>query len=415
MNNSDIIAYFFCNDNINKNKIKEYNNGKTPSNIKEYLDNIYNDSDSLSEKLWRIKNNLDKRPICKYCGGKVKHISKNKYRTYCSNTCRNKDLFEVNRQITIQKYGTSFNREKTKQTKKELYGDEYYNNSKRIKETLLNKTQDEKNIILEKRINTVLNKYKVINVSQLTEIKEKKKNTCLKHYGVNSYLKTDDCKEKSKQSFLKNKDKIIQKIQDTNLKRYGVKGYNYVVGKKTKLERYNDENYNNRKKYIDTLQKKYGVNNVLQIPEVKEKVSKILSLPETQDKINKSKHKNNSFHTSKIDEQSYQLLKEKFPDVKYQYRSKEYPFNCDFYIPSLNLYIECQYGWQHCHHPYNKDDKEDQKLLEIMKTKNTKYYNNVINTWTIRDVKKRNIAKQNNLNYIEFWNIKELINWLNNN
>ena len=34
-------------------------------------------------------------------------------------------------------------------------------------------------------------------------------------------------------------------------------------------------------------------------------------------------------------------------------------------------------------------------------------------TWTIRDVNKRNIAKQNNLNYIEFWNINELKEWLN--
>ena len=32
--------------------------------------------------------------------------------------------------------------------------------------------------------------------------------------------------------------------------------------------------------------------------------------------------------------------------------------------------------------------------------------------WTIRDVKKRNIAKENNLNYIEFFTILELETWL---
>ena len=40
-------------------------------------------------------------------------------------------------------------------------------------------------------------------------------------------------------------------------------------------------------------------------------------------------------------------------------------------------------------------------------------YNNAIECWTKRDVNKRNIAKQNNLNYIEFWNINELINYIN--
>lgn len=42
------------------------------------------------------------------------------------------------------------------------------------------------------------------------------------------------------------------------------------------------------------------------------------------------------------------------------------------------------------------------------------YYNNAITTWTIRDVNKRNIAKNNNLNWIEFWNIDELKKWIIN-
>ena len=50
-------------------------------------------------------------------------------------------------------------------------------------------------------------------------------------------------------------------------------------------------------------------------------------------------------------------------------------------------------------------------LLSIWKNKNTKYYNNAIETWTIRDVKKRNIARENNLNYLEIFSndINEVI------
>ena len=129
-------------------------------------------------------------------------------------------------------------------------------------------------------------------------------------------------------------------------------------------------------------------------------------------KLNDIKRKNKTFNTSIPENKSYKLLKEKYPDIKYQYRSELYPFNCDFYIPSLDLYIECNYHWTHGFKPF-ENTEEDNKQLEKWKNKNTKFYNNAIECWTKRDVNKRNIAKQNNLNYIEFWNINELINYIN--
>lgn len=38
---------------------------------------------------------------------------------------------------------------------------------------------------------------------------------------------------------------------------------------------------------------------------------------------------------------------------------------------------------------------------------NSRYYA-MIETWSIKDPLKRKIAKENNLNYIEFWNINEV-------
>ena len=35
----------------------------------------------------------------------------------------------------------------------------------------------------------------------------------------------------------------------------------------------------------------------------------------------------------------------------------------------------------------------------------------MINTWTILDVKKRNIAKENNLNFLEFYTLDEFYIW----
>lgn len=52
-------------------------------------------------------------------------------------------------------------------------------------------------------------------------------------------------------------------------------------------------------------------------------------------------------------------------------------------------------------------------MLKLWKHKNTKFYQNAIYTWTCLDVKKRETAKNNNLNFFEFYTILELINWLN--
>ena len=92
----------------------------------------------------------------------------------------------------------------------------------------------------------------------------------------------------------------------------------------------------------------------------------------------------------------------------------KYPFNCDFYIPELDLYIECNFHWTHGHKPFDKDDEYCKKQLFNWKFKaeNSQFYKNAINTWTVRDVNKRKIAQENKLNYIEFWNLNEIKTWL---
>ena len=63
--------------------------------------------------------------------------------------------------------------------------------------------------------------------------------------------------------------------------------------------------------------------------------------------------------------------------------------------------MEIQGTWTHGHHPFNPDDKKDIELLEIMQSKHTKYYNNAIDVWTMKDPLKRETAKKNNLNWVE--------------
>lgn len=112
-------------------------------------------------------------------------------------------------------------------------------------------------------------------------------------------------------------------------------------------------------------------------------------------KRNATKRIRGTFNTSKPEETCYKLLVDKFglDDVIRQYTSDLYPFNCDFYIKSRNLYIEYNGSWTHGKHPFDPMNENDIALLEEWKAKGKKYYFVAINTWTKRDVIKRSIAK----------------------
>ena len=208
---------------------------------------------------------------------------------------------------------------------------------------------------------------------------EKIKKTCLERYGVNSYLKTEASKEKTKQ---------------TCLERYGVNSYTQSQefkdkSKQTCLEKYGTVAYQKTKEFSEIIKSKLDI---------------------IQQKIYQTKKQNNTFNSSLIEKQFEAYLKENNINYKTQYKSKVYPFNCDFYFPDNDLYLEINAHWTHGGHPFDRTNKDDLLLLEQWKKKNTKYYDIAINTWTVRDVLKRETAKKNNLNYLEFFtnNINEI-------
>ena len=131
---------------------------------------------------------------------------------------------------------------------------------------------------------------------------------------------------------------------------------------------------------------------------------------------------NNSFgnRISVQEKEIYNKLLVIFPNIKTQYKSKLYPFNCDFYIPEIDTYIEFHGSQFHHFHPFDKNNPDDIKELERLKVENNKkqlegkiknQYSGMISTWTIRDVKKRTIAKKNNLNFLEFYTLDEFYIW----
>lgn len=245
--------------------------------------------------------------------------------------------------------------------------------------------------VRKKFMSTIISRYGSYE-NFIKENKQKAKLTCLRKYNSENYLGTDEC---------------IRKSKETRLKRYGNSTYsNPEKAIKTCIERYGSGRNNDKIK--QTMLKRYGETSFLKTKQF----TKYRNNKEAQAKIQETKRKNNTFNKSASEDFSYKLLLEKYNDVIRQYKSELYPFNCDFYIPSLDLYIECNYHWTHGGHLFDKNDINDLEKVNKWKRNNSKFYNNAINTWTVRDVEKCNIAVKNNINIKYFYSLDDFKKFL---
>ncbi|MFW6311882.1 MAG: DUF7487 domain-containing protein [Nanoarchaeota archaeon] len=198
---------------------------------------------------------------------------------------------------------------------------------------------------------------------------KKRKENLLKQYGVEYNWQRDDVKEKIKQSHIKKfggigfaVEKLREKTLDTIEKKYGKRNYlNIEKSKNTRKKRYGDENYTNREKAHKTNLEKYGNKSPLWgVEQIKKKkktwlekygVENPLQNKEVLDKNLKSRRKIKKFNSSGLTYQgSYELdFLEKFydkidvenaPSIPYIFENKNKVYHPDFYIPSKNLIIE---------------------------------------------------------------------------
>lgn len=253
----------------------------------------------------------------------------------------------------------------------------------------------------EKQRQTNLARYGVEYTFQAEEVKDKIKNTFLEKYGVEYSFQADAVKEKIKQTSLERYgtespvqgEAVAKKREQTCIERYGVSNpakLDQTIEKmrKTCLERYGVDNYR-KTEYMRNL--------------MQENVEERLA------KTNEAKRINKTFNSSSIEDKYYQILIEAYgqDDVVRQYSDDRYPFACDFYIKSEDLFIELNLSWTHGFHRFNINDPEDQQKLSFWKekAKTSDYYQNAIITWTERDPKKFEFAEKNNLNYQVIYNL----------
>jgi len=377
---------------------------------------------SIKELCYRIKHDIsfDKVFKCKTCGKIIKFKrTHGGYQTYCSMSCMNKSQEHVNKvkqtclrkynttsyaktkecrdkikQTCLNKYGvdsylkTQDYKDKYKQTCLEKYGTEYYSQSDQHRKYM----QDNKYLIQQQRELTNLENFGKKHYTQTDDYIKKSNQTCKDKYGVDYYSQTKEYKDKVKQtcldkfgatSFQKSKkykldvEKINEKQRKTNLERYGVENY-------TQTQEYRDF-YKEHKAII--LEKQWS-----------------------------TKKQNNTYNKSKFEEKTYQLLLTKFgkEDIIRQYKNELYPYQCDFYIKSLDLYIEYNGHWTHGKESFDKNNLEHLNILSSwqVKSKKSKFFRTAIYVWTDLDARKLETFKKNKLNYKIFWNIEEVEDWI---
>ena len=135
---------------------------------------------------------------------------------------------------------------------------------------------------------------------------------------------------------------------------------------------------------------------------------------EFQEKAHISRKKNHTQPGSKIENKVFERLKEYFSesDIERQYSDDDrYPFNCDFYIKPLDLFIEYNGFYMHGFHWFDESDEKDRKQAEEWLYAENPQSDTAFETWVIRDTTKRETAKKNDLNYVVLWTKDDIENW----
>lgn len=255
------------------------------------------------------------------------------------------------------------NREKSSRTRRENHGGEYWTNE------------------MTDKANATVSRHRLENPNYDAERREKTEKSVFESLGVKCALQSDEAK------------KHLQEWIDQH--GGGTNPFQTDCAKEKSRRSMND---------------RYGVDYALQSPKIKAKYD----FKSIHAKGQETKRRNGTFNTSKPEENAYSMLCSKFgkDDVERQYKSEKYPFRCDFYVRSIDAYIECNYHWTHGGHWFDPASAEDMSRLEAWKSKGTAFYDIAVRVWTEYDVMKRKTAKRNRINYLVFWKQSELVEFL---
>ena len=410
---------------------------QTHSNIQllKELNSKYNNLFQGVGELLYLNKNIDlieeMTIYCPMCGKKNPYFKKH-YQSHCCQKCASNDP-EVRKTIEdacYKHFGYRHNwsspdpKLNGRATMKEKTGYEHYTQipgwKEQCQERVKNMTPEQK---LDIKLKAEKSYYERYGCRHNWASKDPKLNGCAtrkERYDVDYIMSNPKYKEISVQTRLNDVDKNglnsyqrgALKAIETALNDIDENGLNSYQRGSIKAEnttqiRYGKKHYTQTQYFKDLFKDKEWVQQIVQ-------------------KIYNTKMKNGSLKGSEPEDIIYQFLiykfNEDFDNILYQYnKDKRYPFQCDFYIKSLDLFIEINFDPSHGFEHFNPNNSKHLERLQylISKTKeiNPKSgktkdrYKNFINVWTIADPLKFQIAKQNNLNYLTFYNWEQFYEW----
>lgn len=220
------------------------------------------------------------------------------------------------------------------------------------------------------------------------------------------------------------------------------RGYNKYCCDKCKRDKnfgiYSKINYKKAtEKCKQTTYNKYGVESVLQLPEIRDKsftetakkkrlahsketfinnygVDTPFKVHNIKKKIARTKEHNN--HRSKLEIYFESILIENNIKFESNYSDERYPYSCDFYIFEYDMFIEIHNYWHHGTHFYDSNNTDDINILNHWKekAKTIPQYQQAIQKWTVIDLEKLTCANIHHLNYIVLWNKDDIDLFISN-
>jgi len=262
---------------------------------------------------------------------------------------------------------------------------------------------------------TMIERYGVTNPSQLPEHVEKCRTTLLKHYGVTCVLNipgirgrmqpnSPEANEKRKQTNIKRygtenvfaSDIIKERIKNTLQTRYGVDKVSQIPGMTEKrsatcLEKYGyDHPWKSslvKQHRKQTFNKRYGANTYWQSNDFLQFVRS----NEFKQRCHETKKKNGTYVKSKAEDNFFTLLCKLFGEENVDRQHRINGFSIDFYIKNVELYIQFDgIYWHGLDRPNN--------VIKEFKSPRDK----VIYDTYLRDQKQNAWFKENNLSFERF-------------
>lgn len=221
----------------------------------------------------------------------------------------------------------------------------------------------------------------VDNPMHSEESKAKRRKTMLERYGVEHPNQNPEIKAK-----------MLESMRKTNVECFGVE--NAMQCKDIALRSAEHRQI--------VMTEKYGAPNSAQIDSIR-------------NAIFETRKKNGTLNSSVAEDVLYEMLVGYFGNddvLRNVCVDSRYPYHVDFYIKSRDLFIELNGDKCHYTHWFNPDDEKDLQVLASwienrdrveQETGKASRYRKYIETWTVSDVKKRNCAKEQGLNYLVFW------------